>query len=311
MTSKAFVRTLLAVLAACPVLSAQGLRLPGVGLGPTPPRTAGRILVSGFGSDAVHAYRAWDGGVRGRASPVPGAQSIVLGPDGLLYVCAEEIDQVLRVDPGTLAVVGPFVADDPLTPADENGPLDGPTAAVFGPAGDLFVASFESDQILRFDGQSGVYEGVFVAANLGGLDGPDAGTKFGPDGLLYVPSFWNDRVLRYDGNGEFLDEFVAFREGNVRRPRDLVHRGGHWYVASSSNNRIVRFDAAGNFVANFATVSQPYSLAFHPVDRDLYVVSLADNGVYRLDGRTGAVLDAAVTAGSGGVVAAVYLFFLP
>jgi DNA-binding beta-propeller fold protein YncE len=303
------------VLVLIPVLAAgsaaQGVRLPVLPPGPRVPHTAGRILVSGFGSDAVHSYRAADGAPRARASAVPGAQSIVLGDDGLLYVCAEEIDQVVRVDPETLAVLGPFVADDPLTAEDENGPLDGPTAAVFGPDGDLFVASFETDAVLRYDGRTGAYEGVFVSAALGGLNGPDAGTKFGPDGKLYVPSFWNDRVLRYDSDGQFLDEFVSFREGNVRRPRDLAFRGGHCFVASSSTGRIVRFDAAGNFVGNFATVNQPYSLAFHPVDRDLYVVSLLDNGVYRLDGRTGAQLDAVVTRGSGGIVGSVYVFFLP
>ena len=309
--------TLLAVAVAVAVAvvhasaSAQTVRSGPLGLGPTPPRTPGRILVSGFESDALHAYRVSDGARRGRATPVPGAQSIVLGRDGLLYVCAEEIDQVVRVDPETLDVLGPFVWDDPLTVADENGPLDGPTSATFGPGGDLFVASFETDQVLRFDGASGAYEGVFVSAALGGLNGPDAGTKFGPDGLLYVPSFWNDRVLRYDSDGVFVDEFVAFREGNCRRPRDLVFHDEHWYVASSGNNRILRFDAAGNFVSQFATVLQPYSLAFHPFDHELYVVSLTDNGVYRLDGDNGAVRGAAVPSGSAGLVGAVYLFFLP
>lgn len=301
------VRSLFTALALAPVLYAQQLPPRFAG----PPRTPGRILVSGFGSNAVHSYRAWDGRPRARASGISGAQSIVLGADGMLYVCAEGIDQILRVDPETLDVLGAFVADDPLTPGDENGPLNGPTSATFGPAGDLFVASFETDQVLRFDGQTGAYEGVFVAAGLGGLNGPDAGTKFGPDGFLYVPSFWNDRVLRYDSSGQFVDEFVAFREGNLRRPRDLVFHAGHWYVASSSTGRILRFDAVGNFVGNFATVNQPYSLAFHPVDQDLYVVSLSDNGVYRLDGRTGAVLAAAVTSGSGGLSGSVYIFFLP
>jgi DNA-binding beta-propeller fold protein YncE len=278
---------------------------------PSELRIPGRLLVSGFESDALHVYRADDGAPRGRVSGVPGAQSIVLGPDGLLYACAEELDRVVRVDADTLALVDVFVQDDPLTPADENGPLDGPTAAVFGPGADLYVASFETDQILRFDGRSGAYEGVFVAADAGGLNGPDAGTKFGPDGLLYVPSFWNDRVLRFDSDGAFVDEFVAFREGGCIRPRDLVFHRGDCYVASSSNNRVLRYDAAGTFLGIFATVPQPYSLAFNPLDKDLYVVSLRDNGVYWHDGESGARLGARVLAGSGGLVGAVYLFFLP
>lgn len=293
------------LLALAGTLAAQGTRKLN-----TAPRTPGRILVSGFFSGAVHSFRLWDGAPRGQAS-APGAQSIVLGPDGLLYACAEAADQIVRIDADTITLVDVFVGDDPLTPEDEDGPLDGPTSATFGPGGDLFVASFETDQVLRFDGATGAYEGIFVTANLGGLNGPDAGTKFGPDGFLYVPSFFNDRVLRYDHTGAFVDTFIPFREGGLRQPRDMVFRQGHWYVASSFNNRILRYDAAGNFVDIFALIGQPYSLAFHPVDHELYVVSRQSDSVRVLDGETGDELRVVVPSGAGGLSGAVYLFFLP
>jgi DNA-binding beta-propeller fold protein YncE len=295
----------IAVLILVPCVSSAQRASPA----PHAPRTPGKLLVSGFNSDAVHSYRIWDGALRGSVS-VPGAQSIVQGPDGLLYVCAEKIDEIWRLDPATGDLVDAFVRDVPETAEDESGPLDGPTAAVFGPGGDLFVASFENDRILRYDGATGAYEGEFVTANLGTLNGPDAGTKFGPDGMLYVPSFFNDKVLRYWPDGTFESEFVAFREGNVRQPRDLVWHQGHWYVASSLNGRIVRFDAAGEFVDLFCSLTQPYSLAFNQDDEDLYVVSLGNNNVRKFDGVTGAVLGPVVTSGSGGIVGAVYLFFL-
>jgi DNA-binding beta-propeller fold protein YncE len=273
------------------------------------PDLPGQILVSGFGSDAVHAYRAHDGRPQGSLDLL-GPQSIVRGGDGWLYVCAEKVDEVVRYDPRAPQTLRTFVGDDPLTAEDENGPLDGPTAAVFGPEGDLFVASFETDQVLRFDGLSGAYEGVFVAAGSGGLNGPDAGTKFGSDGNLYVPSFWNDRILRYDPAGAFLDEFVSFREGTLRQPRDLVEHEGVWYVASSFNDRVLRYAADGTPLGIFTTINQPYSLAFNRYDGDLYVVSLANNAVRRFAGRSGAFVEAIVPGGSGGVSGAVYLFFL-
>jgi hypothetical protein len=272
-------------------------------------RLPGKLLVSGFGSDALHVYRAHDGAPRGSIA-VQGPQSIARGPDHWIYVAAEKVDQVVRFQPEGAPLPATFVGDDPLTPADENGPLDGPTAAVFGPGGDLFVASFETDQVLRYDGRSGAYLGVFVSAGLGGLDGPDAGTKFGSDGNLYVPSFWNDRVLRYDPSGAFLDEFVSFREGTVRQPRDLVEHGGEWFVASSFNDRIVRFDAAGSPLGTFATIRQPYSLVFNPYDGDLYAVGLQANTVRRFNGATGTFVEALVPPGGGGINGAVFLHFL-
>lgn len=289
---------------ATPALAQQSIK------GPKKPITPGALLVSGFESNAIHRYRTWDGLPSG-SSAANGAQSIVLGPDGLLYVCAEKSDRIVRIDPVTLERVDTFVWDDPATPEDDNGPLNGPTAAVFGPGGALFVASFETDQVLRFNGQTGAYEGVVVATNQNGLNGPDAGTKFGSDGLLYVPSFWNDKVLRYDALGNFVDEFVSFREGNLRQPRDLVEHLGDWYVASSLNDRILRFDSQGNYVGIFATVGQPYSLAFNRHDDALYVVSLQANAVKVFDGISGTFVKDVVSAGSAGLDGAVYLFFYP
>lgn len=293
----------LALLLLASLASAQQTR-------PAPRPPQGRMLVSGFESDAVHAYRTFDGKPRG-STAAAGAQCTLLGPDGLLYACPEEVDQVLRLDPDTLDLLSVFVGDDPLTPADENGPLNGPTAASFGPGGDLFVASFANDRILRFDGVSGAYEGEFVSAGLGGLNGPDAGTKWGPDGLLYVPSFFNDRILRYDASGAFVDEFVSAGEGSLRQPRDLVQHDGLWYVASSLNNRILRYDLAGNFVDQLTTVGRPYSLAFRPRSDELYVVSLGGNSVRVFDGTSGAPLGTIVPSGSAGLLGAVYISFVP
>ena len=94
----------------------------------TPPSTPGKLLVSGYNSNGIYFYRTADGEPRGFVPGVQGSQSIVLGPDGLLYVCAEKADQVVRIDPATRVVHDVFVHDDPLTLEDENGPLDGPTA---------------------------------------------------------------------------------------------------------------------------------------------------------------------------------------
>jgi DNA-binding beta-propeller fold protein YncE len=58
----------------------------------------------------------------------------------------------------------------------------------------VYVSSFNTDTILKFNADTGVPLGVFVQAGSGGLNGP-TGLTFGPDGNLYVSSFaLNNRV---------------------------------------------------------------------------------------------------------------------
>jgi len=302
---------LLAFLALSFTLSAPEVTAQNLRRNSTPPFTRGRLLVSGFNSNAVHVYRNRDGAPRGQITPIPGAQSITAGPDGMLYVCAEAIDEIVRVSPTTLEPMDSFVFDDPATGVDETGGLNGPTAAVFGPDGHLYVASFDSDSILRYDGSTGAFLDVFVSSGSGNLNGPDAGTKFGPDGHLYVPSFFNNRILRYDGDtGAFIDAFIPALSGSLRQPRDLVFHRGHVYVASSQNNRILRYRLDGTFVDVFASVLSPYSLAFNPDDGYLYATSLVNNGVRVFERRTGAQIRTAVANGAGGIDGAVFLYFL-
>jgi len=270
----------------------------------------GTVFVSAYGSNAVFVFKASTGEHVATISPVPGAQSITEGPDGLLYVCAESINQVLRIHPKRYEIVDAFVFNDPATPQNETGGLNGPTAATFGPDGDLYVASFNTDSVLKYDGATGAFKSVFVPTGRGGLNGPDAGMTFGPDGDLYVPSFFSDRVLRYRGlNGAWTGPFIDFREGALRQPRDLVFHDGSWFVASSANNRILKFDRFGNFEKRFANTGTPYSLAFHPDTEDLYVVNLDVSNVRRFDGETGTLVGKLVANGAAGMMQSTFLYF--
>lgn len=272
------------------------------------------LLASGFTSQAVHRFDPQTGAPLGVvAAVVPGAQSLRYGPDGCLYACAEDADRVLKLDGVTGAFLANFVWDDPATPADESGGLDAPTAAVFGPDGALYVASFSQDRVLRFDGQTGAYLGDFIAAGASPLNGPDAGMDFGPDGNLYVPSFENNRVLRYDGaTGAFLDTFGAPIEG-VSRPRMLRFRGdGSLWVTSWGNNRLLRFDLDGALVATIALgLLRPTGLVIDPASGDLLVTSDQANDVRVFDGVTGAAKGTLVPAGAGGLVGGTFLEYLP
>ena len=90
-----------------------------------------------------------------------------------------------------------------------GGGLSAPVQAVFGPDGNLYVASFNSNSVERYNGTTGAPLRTFVTPGSGGLNGP-TGVAFGRDGNLYVSSNTSGEVLRYDGEtGAFKNIFVA------------------------------------------------------------------------------------------------------
>ena len=190
---------------------------------------------------------------------------LVIGPDGNLYVgdvgnLAQGGTAIRRYDGHTGAFIDVFVASGAggLTqPGD-------PQSFVFGPDGNLYVASQATHRILRFDGTTGAFLNEFVAAGSGGLAAP-SGLVFGADGNLYVGSTSANTILRYDGTtGAFIDVFVPAGSGGL---------------------------------------TVPVGLTFGP-DGNLYVASAENNGngsVLRYDGHTGAFLDAFVPTGRGGL----------
>src|SRR5438477_333238 len=81
-------------------------------------------------------------------------------------------------------------------------------ALLFGPDGNLYVASKTTHTILRYDGHTGAFIDAFVPAQSGGLKYP-YGLVFGPDHNLYVVDSYDFSVVRYNGlTGAFIDTFV-------------------------------------------------------------------------------------------------------
>jgi DNA-binding beta-propeller fold protein YncE len=158
-------------------------------------------------------------------------------------------DTILRIDQAT-KTVNTFIS--PNNPGG-NGGLLIPKGMAFGPDGNFYVASYSTNQVLRYNGATGAFIDAFVAAGSGGLNGP-AGVLFGPDrnndsvNDLYVSSISTNQVLVYSGaDGSFLGAFVTAGSGGLSGPQDMKFGpDGNLYVVSSgtSYEQVFRFNGS-------------------------------------------------------------------
>jgi sugar lactone lactonase YvrE len=160
-----------------------------------------------------------------------------------------------------------------------------------GPDGLLYVASADSDQVLRYDGSTGAFLAVF--ADEADLLRSPAGMRFGPNGNLFVCNRLRNEVLEFDLSGVVLNVYETTTTGApVLTPEDVaVGPDGRLYVASANTNTVVRFTIGSPdgevFVAATTGLDYPHGLAFSGTD--LFVSSHLSNEVFRVD-NTGALV---------------------
>ena len=200
----------------------------------------------------------------------------------------------------------------------------------FGPDGKLFVASYNSDEVMRYQGPSGSSPGapagistsrkspaaVFVKAGLGGLDAPEY-LRFGPDrngdqvNDLYVVSSTKNQVLCYCGKeGVSLGVFVTTSTNGLYHPVGLVfgpdsNNDGVTDLYVGGGNSVHCYSGAnGTFIKaldpdNIGGLVAPEGLAFDS-DGKLYVSSSGTDQVLRYD-NADEIFEEFVWAGSGGL----------
>lgn len=159
-----------------------------------------------------------------------------------------------------------------------------------GPSSELFVASYGSKEVKRYNGLTGAFIDTFVSTDTPGEFRRPNGITFGPDGNLYVGSAGGDApswVNRYSGlTGAFLDAFVPTGTGGLFGASGIAFGpDGDLYVSSYVNARVLRYSGTtGSFKGVLANLGGPQGLTFGP-DGNLYVNS--ESGVYRFNGTTG------------------------
>jgi len=220
-----------------------------------------------------------------------------LGNPGNLLVtgfAASNVTEFDRFNGATLGVVVP--------PA--SGGLTLPGGIDFGSGGDIFVASFTTNEVIRYQGSGGALIGTF--ATLGGNFSIFM-LRFGPNGNLFVGDTSADRVLEFDGtSGALVGTFVASRSGGLDNPVGLAFgRNGNLFVVSQRTNSVIEYNGtSGALVGTFADLGRAgftvlIDLVFNAAG-DAFVTTSGNDSVARVDGATRAVTTF-VSSGSGGL----------
>jgi DNA-binding beta-propeller fold protein YncE len=212
-----------------------------------------------------------------------------------LLVSIFDADKIFRWDFPTRCIVGNVCPPDPvfrdvfieneLAKGITIAYLDGPRDMVVGPDKNIYVASYNSKNILKYNGNTEELTGEFLGtfASGSGLEHPRA-LAFGPDGNLYVASYngtlVGNKIFKYNGTtGAFMGEF-----SNTIDPRDMAFGpDGNLYVIDLYIQGIVRY----NGTTGTADIYEPEGIAWDVVPSGL---TFGPGGLYLSDSRHSRIL---------------------
>ena len=172
--------------------------------------------------------------------------------------------------------------------------IKNPQNLIFGPDENLYVASFDTDEILRFDGQTGEFIDVFASS--GGLNGPIGMVFDKSNSRFFVSSYNSDQIFQYDSNtGEFQKVLVQDNTLFLQKPGSLIlGPDNHLYVSSTTTNQVLKYDLDGNLLDQFVVdksggLYRPKDLGFDN-EGNLCVNSIVSHDIKCYDAQSGKLL---------------------
>lgn len=249
--------------------------------------------------------------VLAQGGPLHGANGMMFGPDGNLYVASVVSSRILAIDPESGAVVGSWGPEEGVNGPDDlafgpdgslywtdiaggevgrrtpggttsivGAPGPGANPITFSDDGRLFVSQcFLGDHLFEID-PDGVDEPRLINDELGpgcGLNGMD----WGPDGKLYGPRWFRGEVARVDVESGAVETVAA----GFRIPAAVKFDArGRLHVLDTQAGEVVRLDLAGGARE---VVGRPGvgldNFAFDSDDR-LFVSSFMDGSIVEVTG---------------------------
>ena len=157
--------------------------------------------------------------------------------------------------------------------------MGGPEDLIFDAAGNLYVASFNSNSIVRFVSTGGILSRTATAFSTGTIVNP-AGMAIDTGGSLYVGNT-GGQIWKFAGSGGVLNPApTLFSTSNLNHPSDLAFdAAGNLYVANGLGGNVLRFATSGGVLSSTSTVfaggwfvrwgwlSMPRAISTSPISR--------------------------------------------
>lgn len=193
------------------------------------------VLISNLSSGKINRHNSTTGAyIATFAAEIGGPTRMKVGPDGLLYVLQWAGNgKVLR-----------YNLDGTLVDEFTNTGVPQSIGLAWDRSGNLYVSSFQNNQITRFD-TNGSSQGIFNDS--GNTEGP-TNIWFTSAGDLMVNDWKAGKIVVFDASGQFIETFASGLS-QVEGVSELSD--GSILIGNGGTGAVKLYDANGNFVEDF------------------------------------------------------------